>query len=102
MELDKITLYGVIKRRLAWLSQRQKAIAQNIANSDTPNYRARDLKPVKFKELLRRENVAIRMNVTQKMHLSGNRKHVKDFAEAEERIIDILRPRERVPHQSAS
>ena len=85
MELDKVTLFGVIKRRLAWLSQRQETIAQNIANADTPNYRARDLKPVKFKELLRRENVGLSMNVTQKAHLSGSGKQVKDFAEAEER-----------------
>ena len=44
MELDKLSLFSVIKRRLAWLGHRQEVLAQNIANSDTPRYKARDLK----------------------------------------------------------
>ncbi len=53
MELGKISLFGVIRKRLAWLGQRQEVVAQNIANADTPNYQARILKPFKFREMVR-------------------------------------------------
>lgn len=30
-------------QRMNWLSERQKVIAENIANADTPDYKARDV-----------------------------------------------------------
>ncbi len=35
MELDKIALFSLVKKRLAWLAQRQEVLAKNIANADT-------------------------------------------------------------------
>ncbi|MFQ5764548.1 MAG: flagellar basal body rod protein FlgB [Rhodospirillales bacterium] len=86
MELDKITLFNVVKKRLAWLGQRQEVISQNIANADTPDYQARDLKPFRFKDLVRAEqNPPLRMEVTQRSHLPGRRRRATDFAATEER-----------------
>jgi flagellar basal-body rod protein FlgB len=34
---------SLAERRIAWLEQRQRVLAQNIANADTPGYRPRDL-----------------------------------------------------------
>ena len=31
MELDKIAIFGLVKKRLAWLAQRQEVLARNIA-----------------------------------------------------------------------
>ncbi len=39
MDLNKVSLFGMMKQRLAWLGQRQEVLAQNIANADTPGYR---------------------------------------------------------------
>ena len=50
MDLRQIPIFGAITRRMHWLNQRQEVLAQNIANSDTPGYRARDLKPTDFAE----------------------------------------------------
>ncbi|MFC0408515.1 flagellar basal body rod protein FlgB [Roseomonas elaeocarpi] len=38
------------EQRLRWLDRRQSVLAQNIANADTPHYRARDVTP--FAEVL--------------------------------------------------
>ncbi|MHA1152522.1 MAG: flagellar basal body protein, partial [Alphaproteobacteria bacterium] len=38
---------------MEWLSQRQKVLADNIANADTPNYQPRDLNPSEFQRILR-------------------------------------------------
>jgi flagellar basal-body rod protein FlgB len=45
MNLDGIPLFALIKRRLGYLGERQKVIAANIANSDTPGFAPRDLSP---------------------------------------------------------
>lgn len=36
-------VFGVASRHVAWLQSRQQVLAQNIANSDTARYQARDL-----------------------------------------------------------
>ena len=38
-------LFDLADRRLAWLDRRQQVLAQNIANADTPGFRARDVTP---------------------------------------------------------
>ncbi len=81
MDLDKSTLFAAVKSRLGWLSQRQEVLSQNIANSDTPRYRATDLKPMAFKEILRQEKIQLNMDVTSTSHLPGRRKRIRDFAE---------------------
>ena len=43
MGVVDLPLLDQIKGRLGWLDQRQRVIAQNVANSDTPGYVARDL-----------------------------------------------------------
>lgn len=49
MSLDDIPLFGMLRSRLGYLNQRQKVVAQNIANSDTPGYRPEDLTAFSFK-----------------------------------------------------
>lgn len=85
MELDKLTLFSAVKGRLKWLTQRQEVLAQNIANADTPKYRASDLKAFEFKDILRRENSQVRMAVTDASHQPGARRRIRDFAEQVER-----------------
>ncbi len=45
MDPTEIPLFQLADRRLAYLDRRQGLLAQNIANADTPGYRARDLQP---------------------------------------------------------
>jgi flagellar basal-body rod protein FlgB len=52
MDLSTIPFFDLINKRLAWLSQRQDVLAQNVANADTPGYKAHDLKEQSFAELL--------------------------------------------------
>lgn len=48
MNLAEIPLFAMLRGRLGHLSERQRVIAQNVANSDTPGYRSSDLKPFTF------------------------------------------------------
>ena len=71
MELDKIALFGLVKKRLAWLAQRQEVLARNIANSDTPGYKPRDLKAFDFRRLVSREVGRVNLDVTNRAHVGG-------------------------------
>ncbi|MDP6883295.1 MAG: flagellar basal body protein, partial [Rhodospirillales bacterium] len=77
------TILSAMKKRLAWLGQRQEILAQNIANADTPGQKAKDLAPLDFKKLVGRENRQIAMRRTNKSHLTGGFKPPRDFDENE-------------------
>ena len=85
MELKSLTLFQAVKKRMDWLAQRQEVLSQNIANADSPKYRAKDLKPYNFKELLRRESAQLNMAATGEGHLPGRRKRIRDFSEANDK-----------------
>ena len=38
----------MLRRRMQWHQERQRLLAENVANADTPNYRVRDLVPPDF------------------------------------------------------
>jgi flagellar basal-body rod protein FlgB len=48
MSVADLPLFSVLKSRMRWLKERQKVIAENVANADTPHYRGRDLKQLDF------------------------------------------------------
>lgn len=57
MAFDNLTLVGFLKSKMQWHQGRQKVLAQNVANADTPGYRAVDLKPMQFRDHLRGPSV---------------------------------------------
>ena len=48
MDLSQIPLFAMLRGRLGYLSERQRVIAENVANSDTPGFLPKDLKPFSF------------------------------------------------------
>ena len=67
MDISEIPLFALADRKLAWIDRRQAVLAANIANVDTPNYRARDLAP--FADSL--SNASLAMAATAPNHLAG-------------------------------
>jgi|SRR5579859_3478386 len=48
MDVGDIPIFAMLKSRLGYLTERQKLIAQNVANANTPGYVAKDLKAFSF------------------------------------------------------
>lgn len=59
-------LFDVASRHMTWLAERQSVTATNIANADTPGYRAREVNP--FSSYL--EGPAVALAATSPMHLT--------------------------------
>lgn len=71
MGFTDLPILSQIRGRLSWLDERQRVIAQNVANSDTPGYAARDLAaPTDFARALAQQNGAVRMTRTSAMHMA--------------------------------
>ena len=61
---DDIPIIAATTSRMNWLANRQQILAQNIANVDTPYYKAQDLDPEAFKRFIyggapKRVNLAV-------------------------------------------
>ena len=70
MDLSKIPLFAQLKGKMAWLSQRQKVLAENIANADTPGYVPRDLKPVDFSREIAAVERKLKVASTRQGHIT--------------------------------
>jgi flagellar basal-body rod protein FlgB len=68
MAITDIPLFAMLRSKMQWHQQRQQVLAQNVANADTPNYRARDLRTPSFAELLGRTS-SLALATTRPGHL---------------------------------
>ncbi len=64
--MDAINFFSIASQQNRWLSVRQSVIAQNIANANTPGFRALDVQP--FEAVL--NATGLEMRKTQATHLS--------------------------------
>lgn len=72
MNYTNLPLFTAMKAKLSYTSERQGVLAQNIANVDTPGYRARDVVPPDFKDVLSRApGSRLAMTMTSGQHLAS-------------------------------
>lgn len=65
------TLMNMLSGQMRYMTQRQKVLADNIANLDTPGYKANDLKKLNFSDMAAAESSKLGMARTQHGHISG-------------------------------
>ncbi len=58
-----------MRTKLNYMSERQSVLAQNIANTDTPGYRAKDLAEPDFKRMVAAETQKLPMTATNAKHI---------------------------------
>lgn len=83
MDLGKMSLFAVLKKRMDYIGNRQEVLAENIANADTPKYVAKDLKPFDFKDLMRRQAMHVKPVGTNPQHIGTGPARLRDYAENE-------------------
>ena len=77
MIFSEMPLMSMMVGKLSWLTERGEVLAENVANVNTPKYRAKDLADVSFQQELAREtrrpagaSQPLRTNVN---HLAGTK-----------------------------
>jgi flagellar basal-body rod protein FlgB len=78
--MQPIQLYGLISQHNEWLATRQCVVASNIANANSPGYKALDLEPFEAAML----SAQLRMEATQPGHLAPEMTAATAAKEAED------------------
>ncbi len=71
--MDGLPLFAMLKGQMDYSAQRQRVVAQNVANADTPGYTPTDLKPYAFADVLRGSGAPgpVAPSLTHAAHLEG-------------------------------
>jgi flagellar basal-body rod protein FlgB len=59
MPITDIPILSMLRTRMEWHQERERVLAENVANADTPNYRPRDLAPPNFEQALTASSVTL-------------------------------------------
>jgi flagellar basal-body rod protein FlgB len=70
MPVTDLPLFSALKNRMYWLSERQRVLAENVANADTPGFRGHDLKQLDFNDVLKATG-AVKIATTNPGHIGG-------------------------------
>lgn len=72
MSTQNLALFKALGAKMDFLNQRQRVISQNVANSDTPGYRPKDMLPVDFGSVLKgitnTKSKSVRLQTTNASH----------------------------------
>ena len=90
MNLPDLPLMSMLRTRMSWLHQRQDVLAQNVANADTPNFVAHDLKALDFNDQMRSQmaSKASGLTVTNARHIEIKSTSANKFDDFESRDVE--------------
>lgn len=69
MQIGGLALLSALTDKMRWHQERQGILAENVANADTPNYTARDLKSYSFDAEMR-SVATVSVSTTSPAHIS--------------------------------
>ncbi|AQX18620.1 flagellar basal-body rod protein FlgB [Bartonella sp. CDC_skunk] len=83
--MDSVNFFEMANKQANWLSVRQKAIASNVANANTPGYKARDVED--FTAVL--QNKTISMAVTNVHHMDITENGMETHIIRPENVMEV-------------
>ena len=72
MAISDLPIFSMLRTRMNWHQERQRLLAENVANVDTPGYRTRDLAPLDFGRQVEQASGQLQLALTAPAHLSGS------------------------------
>jgi flagellar basal-body rod protein FlgB len=72
MPISDVPIFSMLRTRMQWHQERQKVLAENVSNADTPKFRPKDLTPIDFGAQARPGgNQQLTLALTSPAHLSS-------------------------------
>jgi flagellar basal-body rod protein FlgB len=69
MPITDIPILSMLRERMEWHQERQRVLAENVANADTPNYHAKDLAPPDFSHEIAQASLGL--DRTNPLHINA-------------------------------
>jgi flagellar basal-body rod protein FlgB len=70
MSVTDIPIFSMLRARMHWHQERQRLLAENVSNADTPKYQPRDLAPLQL-ERAQPAFSTVSLSRTESGHLAG-------------------------------
>ena len=80
-----LNINDMLEVKMQYDGERQRVLAENIANRDIPGFKAHDLVALDFKNVLASQNAKVNMTVTSPMHFAGIKPGATTFASTGEK-----------------
>jgi flagellar basal-body rod protein FlgB len=87
MTVSDLPIFSMLRSRMQWHQERQKVLADNVANADTPKFRPRDLKPLDFGSQVKQAG-QVSVASTDPAHITGANA-TGPFASAQNNKYDV-------------
>src|SRR5580765_1332758 len=71
MPISDLPIFSMLRTRMNWHQERQRLLAENVANAYTPGYRPRDLRPLDFGRQVQQASGQLQLALTAPSHLSS-------------------------------
>lgn len=84
--MQPIKIFDLLSQNSRWLTTRQSVVAQNIANSNTPGFKALDVRP--FDEIL--DQVYLDLKTSDPRHMSLGSDHLMQIESEANSSDDVL------------
>lgn len=72
MDIQKIPVFKMMAAKMQWLEHRQRVLAQNVANADTPGYVPHDLKALDYTKSVQKDSFRLQLATTSEAHRQGS------------------------------
>jgi flagellar basal-body rod protein FlgB len=80
MAISDLPIFSMLRTRMNWHQERQRLLAENVANAETPGYRPRDLTPLDFGRQVQQASGQLQLALTSPAHLTGLGASASSFA----------------------
>jgi flagellar basal-body rod protein FlgB len=93
MTTQNIGLFKALNAKMHYLDTRQKVLAQNVANADTPGYVPKDLSKVDFGRVLQKvsKDNNVQVDTTNPMHMPPS-DHIDDPKNRASKLVYEVAP----------
>jgi flagellar basal-body rod protein FlgB len=72
MPISEIPLFSMLRTRMQWHQERQRVLAENVANADTPKFRPHDLAPLQLNQQTVARTASITLARTDNSHITSS------------------------------
>lgn len=71
MAISNLPIFSMLRTKMHWHQERQRLLAENVANADSPKFQPRDLAPPNFDQT-RPASVPLALARTSHLHLASS------------------------------
>ena len=71
MAISDLPIFSMLRTRMNWHQERQRLLAENVANADTPGYRPRDLGSLDFGRQVQQASGQLQLALTAPGHITS-------------------------------